>query len=101
MKTTTLLFSFLLVLSLFLTSGQSADSPACGIAQEALASFERIKPGAKRADLEDAFRLDGGIQFASQSRYVFRKCQYIKFDVEFRSRPATLRGGALYRLTTL
>ena len=83
MKATNLLMFFLLVLSLLLVPGRSEDAAACGIVPEALASFERIKLGVKRRDVEGSFELDGGIQGAPHSRYVFRKCKYIKFEAQF------------------
>jgi hypothetical protein len=44
----------------------------------------RIKPGMTRADVENEFRGDGGINSFSNQRFVYRKCSYIKIDVEFK-----------------
>ena|SRR5215831_13285203 len=55
----------------------------CHAITEVLQVVNGLKPGASRAQLEKAFLLDGGMQFAGHTRYVFRTCHYIKLDVIF------------------
>ena len=42
-----------------------------------------LKPGAPRTALDSDFEMDGGLQLAKESIYVFSKCHYIKIRVEF------------------
>jgi hypothetical protein len=46
-------------------------------------AFDELKAGDTRAKLEQEFESDGGITGPKQSRYKFKKCPYIKIDVEF------------------
>jgi hypothetical protein len=60
------------------------NSDGCGVVAEALAAAGELKPGMVRSDLEKKnFVPDGGISFPSSGTYVFKKCHYIKIDVEF------------------
>ncbi len=68
-------------------------SAGCSLVQQALADYQRIKPGLKRREVERYFKLDGGLQFSDSGRYVFRNCDYIKLEVEFD--PAPSGAGAL------
>jgi len=51
--------------------------------KEAIKSVNELKAGDTRTDVERSFEYDGGIQFRKTSRYSFKKCLYIKIDVEF------------------
>jgi uncharacterized protein YecT (DUF1311 family) len=51
--------------------------------REALKQISELRPGDSRMLLERNFEQDGGLQFARHSRYVLKKCQFIKVDVEF------------------
>lgn len=42
-----------------------------------------IKPGMTRQSLSRSFEQDGGLQFRSQGRYVYKHCAFIKVDIEF------------------
>lgn len=53
--------------------------------QEAILSVARIHPGSTRAEVEEEFTMDGGMQFVVPSRYVLKKCPYIKVDIEFKA----------------
>ena len=57
-------------------------SSSCGVITDALRSIESLKAGGPRSQLERDFQLDGGMQFAAKSRYVFKACHYIKIDVK-------------------
>ena len=48
-----------------------------------LTTISNIRPGMTRQSLSRSFEEDGGLQFRSQGRYVYKHCQYIKIDVEF------------------
>ena len=59
------------------------DATACGVIQEALIASQQIKTGTARADVERRFIRDGGAQFRSATRYVYRRCSYLHLDVDF------------------
>ncbi len=63
----------------------------CKPIAQALEATKKLKPGMLRAELEKEFEEDGGISFfekdseasfRQKGRYVYRKCPYIKIDVE-------------------
>jgi len=66
-----------------------AQEPGSGITQDcktverALETYYSLKPGMTRGEVEKAFMLEGGIQFASPSRYTYKGCRYIKLVVEY------------------
>jgi len=62
-------------------SQQSSDG--CQLIIEALKAAGELKPGMLRSDLEKSFVPDGGLSFPGSGTYIFRKCHYIKIDVEF------------------
>ncbi len=80
-----LLFSCCLLVGVIPALSQPADASddgGCATIQDALKVISSLKPGDSRARLEKDFELDGGMQFVAHSHYVFRKCHYIKVDVE-------------------
>ena len=60
-----------------------AESKACGMVMEALKAADKLKPGIMRLEVENEFELDGGLAFQGQGRFTYRRCHYIKIDVEF------------------
>ena len=55
---------------------------------KALIQIGTIKPGMHRRDLDTLFRMDGGLQFNSDTgRYDLKECPSIKVDVHFVSKP--------------
>jgi hypothetical protein len=50
---------------------------------EVINILKNLKPGMTRADLEQYFRQDGGIQGPNPQRYVYRAYIGIKIDIEF------------------
>lgn len=50
---------------------------------ESLKEMETVKVGMTRADLLKVFEGEGGLSVPERRRYVYRKCPYIKVDVEF------------------
>ena len=55
----------------------------CGLIVEAIEATTKLTPGMVRADVEKEFAEDGGMFFREHGRYTYRKCGYIKIDVEF------------------
>jgi hypothetical protein len=51
--------------------------------QHVMRSLSTIKPGMTRKDLSRILDTDGGLSFRAQGRFVYRRCPYIKVDVEF------------------
>ena len=49
----------------------------------ALTQCQTIKPGMTRADLLKVFTLEGGISTANHQTFIYRRCPYIKVDVDF------------------
>ncbi|HVZ16733.1 MAG TPA: hypothetical protein VG897_06430, partial [Terriglobales bacterium] len=58
-------------------------APECNVVVEALQAARALKAGDTRSKLELDFAEDGGLQVRSPTRYTFRKCHYIKIDVNF------------------
>src|SRR4051794_1848247 len=57
---------------------------------DSLKEIQKIKAGMTRADLLKVFTTEGGLSAGLNRTYVYRKCPYIKVDVEFEAvgRPA-------------
>jgi hypothetical protein len=51
--------------------------------QERYFEAASIKAGMTRADLIEVFRMDGGLQLSLPTRYVLKRSNLIKVDVEF------------------
>ena len=51
--------------------------------RENLPELESIKVGMTRGELLKVFMVEGGISTRTRRRYVYRKCGYVKVDVEF------------------
>ena len=76
--------------------GQTSPDDNCAAIRDALKEIGELKPGDSRAQLERSFELDGGLNSRTNTRYVFKKCQYIKVEVEF---PTTGNGTAAFSPT--
>lgn len=63
--------------------GAQTDRDACKVIQQALADYGDLKTGMTRRDVSRHFIQDDGLQFASPTRYVHPKCNYLHVDVEF------------------
>jgi hypothetical protein len=50
---------------------------------EALLECQTIKPDMTRAELLKVFTTEGGLSTAEHRTFVFRRCPYIKVDVDF------------------
>jgi hypothetical protein len=60
-----------------------APASCCSIVTDALRAIDQIKVGSSRADIERAFKPDGGIFTREQTVYVFRRCNTIKMKIAF------------------
>jgi hypothetical protein len=59
------------------------ESPSCKLVAEALNSTTKLKVGMLRADLEKDFDPDGGISGQDRGMFTYKRCHYIKIEVEF------------------
>ena len=75
-----LFFCFVLVSSI---NAQSPPKSGCDVLVQALQDTQMLKPGDMRVKLDENFLLDGGLQFRTKTRYMFKKCHYIRIDVDF------------------
>jgi hypothetical protein len=50
----------------------------------ALNAATRLKAGMLRSDVEKDFDLDGGMSSQDRGTYTYRRCHYIKINVEFK-----------------
>jgi hypothetical protein len=86
-------FVFLLVLSLVIAPAatvppqaqnqQLAACDSCAAVKRALESFETVKPGMRRSQVEESFVVAGGMTFRSTTRYEFKDCSYLSFEIEY------------------
>jgi hypothetical protein len=60
---------------------------ACGQIAQALEDFGHLKAGMTRRDAEQHFALDGGMNFRGQTRYVYKKCDFIGVEITFEEDP--------------
>ena len=74
---------FVLVLFLTLSAVSFFAEDSCKCATEVLEAVGKLKPGETRAALDTVFEEEGGWQVAADTRYVYKKCPYIKINVEF------------------
>jgi len=51
--------------------------------EHVMRSVSTVKPGMTRKDLSRVFEEDGGLSTRTQKRYVYKRCPYIKVDIEF------------------
>jgi hypothetical protein len=81
-----LVLSALALLSSAKQSGGQQSNPqdqAENLIKEAISIAGNLKEGSIRSEVERDFVLDGGIQSRGASRYMFKKCRFIKIDVTF------------------
>lgn len=67
------------------TSNGQSQTSSCRCVTDALSEIGAIKVGMKRKDLVKIARNDGGISASNPQRFVYEKCNYIKFEVKFKS----------------
>ncbi len=66
-----------------LPTATAYDSEAVRWISASLMDMQSLKVGMTRAELLKVFMEEGGISNRTWRRYVYRKCGYIKVDVEF------------------
>jgi len=71
-------------------SADKSQSP-CQLIERALQETQRIKSGMTRREIEEHFKLDGGLQVRSETRYMYPGCHLIRIDVDFKFAPPTDR----------
>ena len=62
---------------------EKTDAALTAKIKDALTELGKIKVGMTRADLLKVVTTEGGFSTRSGRRYVYKKCPYIKVDVEF------------------
>jgi hypothetical protein len=77
-----LLLTLIVYTSAMFGRTQPIDANCGQSIKETLMIVDELKPGDTRAKLERNFQLDGGFQYVAQSRYILKKCKYIKIDVQ-------------------
>lgn len=81
-----LLGTCIAILSISAALVSARESPDCKVVSEALNAANNLTVGMLRGDLHKTFEADGGISFPRSGTFTFRKCPYIKIDVEFDAR---------------
>ena len=75
------------ILLLFLcapvSSQGDSDAELTRLISEAILETSAITVGMSRGDLARVFTTEGGLSTRAQRTYVYRRCPYIKVDVEF------------------
>jgi hypothetical protein len=100
MRKRLLMIAASLLLLLVANSALQAHSPQPSQSEtewvaSSLKEMQKIKVGMTRADLLKVFTTEGGLSTGLDRTYVYRKCPYIKVDVEFAAvgRPARDKNG--------
>ena len=62
------------------------ESQSCRLVVEALEATSKLKTGMLRADIERDFDPDGGMSVQDRGTFTYRRCHYIKIDIEFKIR---------------
>ena len=73
----------LLLLCTPANSQDDSDAELTRLISEAIRETSAITPGMSRGDLMRVFTVEGGLSTRAQRTYVYRRCPYIKVDVEF------------------
>ena len=68
---------------------QASDCRSCSVVERALRDFQGVKVGMARRDIERFFAVAGGMTFRTHTRYVYRDCEYLKIEVDFKTDPKT------------
>ena len=73
----------LLLLCTPVSSQGDSDAELTRLISEAIRETSAIAAGMSRGDLMRVFTVEGGLSTRAQRTYVYRRCPYIKVDVEF------------------
>ena len=79
-----LVVAFAFLFSKFQINKAQNQNCECRFIVESLKEMNEIKAGMTRKNLLDKFKTEGGISTRTSSRYVYKKCDYIKVDVKFK-----------------
>src|ERR1700758_5355430 len=63
---------------------QGVDCRTCTVVERALHDLQGVKVGMARRDLERYFVVAGGMTFRNHTSYVYRDCEYLRIDVDFK-----------------
>jgi hypothetical protein len=66
---------------------QGSDCRSCSVVERALGDLQGVKIGMARRDMERFFVVAGGMTFRNHTSYVYRDCEYLKVDVDFKADP--------------
>jgi hypothetical protein len=71
---------------------QKAEAPKpCQFLNQALLSYQQLKVGGTRSQVEKYFVPAGGLQFPSKGHYIYPMCPFLNLEVEFKaSKPGEL-----------
>jgi hypothetical protein len=87
MKTLRMLVLFTFTVAMLQAASRVGVQPQkdhCSEIKEVLDDFGRIRNGMTRRDLDKLFTEDGGIEIRQKTRYLSRRCNYIKVEVRFK-----------------
>lgn len=62
----------------------AGESKSCEMVIDAMDAASRLKIGMLRADVERDFEADGGMSVRDRGTYTYRRCHYIKLNIEFK-----------------
>jgi len=68
---------------------QGSDCRSCSVVERALRDFQGIKVGMARREVERFFVVAGGMTFRNHTSYVYRDCEFLRVDVDFKADPET------------
>jgi hypothetical protein len=74
--------------ALILPAQSRPGCSACGQIPQALEDSLHLKAGMTRRDAERYFALDGGMNWRGQTRYAYKKCDYVKVEISFEEDPS-------------
>jgi len=60
----------------------------CGMVQDALVDYARIKSGTSREEVEKVFQPAASFNSAGRTRYEYRKCPEIVAVIDFKTKPS-------------
>ena len=66
------------------SQSQKSDCSSCSVVERALRDLQGIKAGMSRRDIERFFVVASGMTFRDHTSYIYRDCEYLKVDVDFK-----------------
>lgn len=68
-----------------LSKAAPSKPDSCEEVRQALVAYDKIKVGTTREVVEKDFEREGGFQSGGQTRYWYRRCNYIKLIVHYKT----------------